>query len=163
VTSGRTRSQIGKANRRKGAVAERDLVKYLRNVGFGGAERAVRTGYRTATRVAADPGDITGTPGIVWSVKDTATERLDQWLAELDAMAAGLDDVRLLVHKRRGHADPGRWWCWLRASTLIRLLDNNLRPDGPGDSAPLRMELRHVIRFLRAAGYGDQLDGQGAA
>jgi len=159
VTTAKTRSQLGRANRRKGAVAERDLVKYLRRVGFPGAERAVPTGYRTATRVAADPGDITGTLGVVWSVKDVATEQIAKWFAELDAMDGRLGDVRLLVHKRRGHADPGRWWCWLRVGTLVRLLDENLRPDGLGDAVPMRMELGDVIPLLRAAGYGDRIEG----
>jgi len=148
----RTPSQRARWSRNKGAIAERDLVKYLRTTGFGGAERAVRTGYRTADRVAADPGDITGTPGIVWSVKDSATEQLTKWLAELDAME-GDDVVRLLVHKRVGKADPGRWWCWLRLQTLLAL-DGHERMSIPYE-APVRMELGHVVPLLHAAGYGD--------
>lgn len=152
----KTRSQLGRMSRNKGAKAERDLVTYLRTVGFGGAERAVRTGYRTATRTAADPGDITGTPGIVWSVKDCATEQLTKWLAELDAMEGREFDVRLLVHKRSGKADPARWWCWMRTRTMLRLIDESYFAEdryGP----PVRMELGHVIPLLHAAGYGDEL------
>ena len=154
----KTRSQIGKMSRNKGAKAERDLVTYLRTVGFGGAERAVRTGYRTSTRTAADPGDITGTPGIVWSVKDCATEQLTKWLAELDAMDGG--DVRLVVHKRSGKADPGRWWCWMWADTMLALataryvLPQYVAPA----NAPVRMELGHVVPLLHAAGYGDAIE-----
>lgn len=149
----KTRSQLGKMSRNKGAKAERDLVTYLRTVGFGGAERAVRTGYRTSTRTAADPGDITGTPGIVWSVKDCATEQLTKWLDELDAME-GDDVVRLLVHKRSGKADPGRWWCWMRMDQLSLLLDAHHYC-----AAPVRMELTEAVELLRLAGYGDEIEG----
>lgn len=157
TASVKTASQRGAANRRKGASAELAVVKYLRIVGFGGAERAVRTGYRTSTRTAADPGDITGTPGIVWSVKDVATEQLTKWFDELDRMDARAGDVRLLVHKRRGHADPGRWWCFMQLATLAHLIDDAVFGAG-GFSVPVRMELGHVIPHLRAAGYGDALE-----
>jgi hypothetical protein len=159
VTAAKTRSQLGKMSRNKGAKAERDLVTYLRMVGFGGAERAVRTGYRTATRTSADPGDITGTPGIVWSVKDAAVERIDAWLEELDAMAADprlpVNDVRLLVHKRRGHAIPDKWWCWLRLDALMALNPTASWSHLPDPDVPVRMELGHVIDLLHFAGYGD--------
>lgn len=153
----------GAMSRNKGATAERHVVKYLRTVGFGGAERAVRTGYRTVTRVAADPGDITGTPGIVWSVKDCVTERLDAWFAELDAMDGFSSDVRLLVHKRSGKSDPGRWWCWMRLHMLVRLAsDAQIFMVRPGDE-PVRMELGHVIPLLHAAGYGDAVEAPALA
>jgi hypothetical protein len=147
----------GAMSRNKGATAERRLVAYLRTVGFGGAERAVRTGYRTVARVAADPGDVTGTPGIIWSCKDVAEERLDRWFDELDAMAGRPGDVRLLVHKRAGKSDPGRWWCWMRLHMLIRVAsDAQVFMVRPGDE-PVRMELGHVIPLLHAAGYGDAI------
>jgi hypothetical protein len=149
VTTVRTRSQLGAMSRNKGARAERDLVAYLRQVGFGGAERAVRTGYRTAGRVSADPGDITGTPGIVWSVKDAAVERLEQWLDELDAMESA-GGIRLLVQKRRGQAIPDKWWCWMRMDQLSLLLDAHHYC-----AAPVRMELCEAVDLLHLAGYGD--------
>jgi hypothetical protein len=155
TTSTKTPAQRGAANRRKGADAELAVVKYLRTVGFGGAERAVRTGYRTTTRTAADPGDITGTPGVVWSIKDVATEQIAKWFDELDRMDSRPGDVRLLVHKRRGYASPDRWWCWMHLDTLM-----TLTAGGPWlpESAPVRMELGHVIPLLRACGYGDAVE-----
>lgn len=151
-------------SRNKGAAAERALVGYLRRVGFGGAERAVRTGYRTATRTSADPGDVTGTPGIIWSCKDVATTAANKpsvfasWFAELDAMDGRPDDVRLLVHKRAGYTDPGLWWCWMRLHMLVRLAsDAQVFMVRPGDE-PVRMELGHVIPLLSAAGYGDPIE-----
>jgi hypothetical protein len=156
VTAARTPAQRGAWSRNKGAKAERDLVAYLRQVGFGGAERAVRTGYRTTTRTAADPGDLTGTPGIVWSVKDCAAEQVSAWLDELDAMAADELDIRLLVHKRTGKADPGRWWCWMRLYTTQHLALASSRVDYGDFAYPVRMELGHVVVLLHHAGYGDQ-------
>lgn len=159
-----TASQRGAANRRKGHVAERDLCRWLRAHGFPGAERAVRTGFRTAGRASADPGDVTGTPGIVWSVKDCAVEQTAQWLAEADAMltAAGAD-VALLVHKRRGHADPARWWCWLPLGMVVWIAHGGARPPewlAPSErSYPVRMELGHVVPLLHAAGYGSAAEG----
>lgn len=154
MTEPKTRSQLGKMSRNKGAKAERDLVAYLRMVGFGGAERAVRTGYRVAGRVSADPGDITGTPGIVWSVKDCAVDEHVKWLEELDAMAGEDDDLRLLVHKRPGKASPARWWCWTHLGPLT-----NLNSRGAAlVSFPVRFELGHVIPLLHHAGYGDEAE-----
>lgn len=161
MTAARTPAQRGAWSRNKGAKAERNLVAYLRQVGFGGAERAVRTGYRTTTRTSADPGDLTGTPGIVWSIKDVAEAEarkpsvLAGWFVELDAME-GTDVVRLLVHKRSGCVDPGRWWCWMRLRTLLAL-DGHERLSTPYE-VPVRMDLGDVVLFLHAAGYGDQAE-----
>lgn len=154
----------GAMSRNKGATAERDVVRFLRTVGFGGAERAVRTGYRTFERVAADPGDITGTPGIIWSVKDVAEDRarkdctLSGWFAELDAMHGQPSDVRLLVHKRSGKSDPARWWCWMRLYMLHHVAQATASPDPLDGQVPVRMELGHVIPLLHAAGYGDAIE-----
>lgn len=156
MTTTRTASQLGSANRRRGHQAERDLARWLRSHGWPHAERAVRTGYRAANRTSADPGDITGCPGLVISVKDCAVERIDTWMTEMDAMSASPRDLLLLVQRRRGHADPGRWWCWLRSRTLATIL--GAPSAGWSDSlrlGALRMELGHVVPLLHAAGYGD--------
>ena len=151
TAAAKTPSQRGRSNRNRGLNAERDLCKWLRTNGFPHAERAVRTGFRTVDRTSADPGDVTGTPGIVWSVKDCAVEQRAVWMAELDEMRSGSGaDLGLLVHKRRGHADPARWWCWLELTDLFGLVAG--RAPVAGD-APLRMELGHVVPLLRVAGY----------
>jgi hypothetical protein len=159
MTAAQTASQRGKANRNRGHNAERAVAKYLRDNGFPHAERAVRAGFATASRTVADPGDIRGCLGVVVSVKDAATERLDQWMAELDAMddrevPMGDAPARLLVHKRRGHADPGRWWCWMRASTFAAELDNA----ETSFVFPVRMEFGDAVMVLRAAGYGQAIE-----
>lgn len=169
MTAAKTPSQRGAANRRRGHQAERDLAKWLRANGFPHAERAVRTGWATKDRASADPGDITGTPGIVWSVKDVAAENITGWMTELDAMVTGAKaDLGLLVHKRRGHADPGRWWCWGEFGDLfilcVAMPYGGMPCVGELDAAyhfPTRMELRHVAVLLRAAGYGSPSEPEG--
>ena len=158
VLTARTRSQIGRANRRRGIDAERRVATWLRAHGWPGAERAVRTGYRTATRASADPGDITGTPGLAWQVKDCAREQVDAWLAETEeqAEAAGAD-YGLLVVRRRRVGDVGRWWVYMRLADLGGLLVHaygDARFLAPG-SALVRLELRELVRYLHDAGYGD--------
>ncbi|MCI2424113.1 hypothetical protein MOQ72_42635 [Saccharopolyspora sp. K220] len=149
------RSQLGKANRRKGHDAERAVARWLRANGFPHAERAVRTVHTTNDRHVADPGDLTGTPGITWQIKDTARESLDAWLRELDEQtAAARANIGLLVHRRRGTADPGRWWTWLRVADLGTLLDAKGRHHRDRRH-PIRMELAHAAELLRAAGYGE--------
>ncbi len=150
----RTPAEIGAANRRKGAKAERDVAAYLRHLGFN-AERAVRTGFKTRARSAADPGDLHGLEDVVISVKDSYTASGTAhvaWLDELDAMAGPPGAFRILIHKRPGHAVPDRWWCWLRQETLLRLLhhDEDCYPYLGQLTAPVRMELGHVMDIYRA-------------
>ncbi len=135
---------MANANRDKGLRAERELVKWLRLNGFPHAERSIVTGYRHASRQRFDGGDITGTPSIIWSVKDCAREYIHEWWGELTAMAGTPQDIRLLIQKRKGHANPGEWWCWLPLAHLA-----------PGATGLIRVELRHWVPELRKRGYGE--------
>src|SRR6476469_3650305 len=83
------RSRLGAANRRRGAEAERKVAVWLRENGFPGAERAVRTAYTAGGRTAVDPGDITGLPAIVVQVKDDASNAVEAWLAETEQQRLG--------------------------------------------------------------------------
>jgi hypothetical protein len=142
-------SRRAAANRRRGSTAELAVAKYLRTVGFPGAERAVRTGYRTPTHTSQDPGDIAGIPGLVISIKDAQVERLTSWLTEVRLMTANGGELGLLIHKRRGHANPAAWWCWLLEADYAQLLG------GTSDAQhPIRVQLGHLIPHLHTAGYG---------
>lgn len=159
MTAAPDASARGRSNRNRGNLAERAVAKYLRLNGFPHAERAVRTGFTTTNRTVADPGDITGCLCMVISVKDAQVERLTQWLTELDAMddrevPAGDEPARLLVHKRPGHADPSRWWCWMRAHTFTDLFNTET-----AFVFPVRVELGDAVMALRAAGYGERIEG----
>lgn len=179
MTAARTPSQRGTSNRRRGHTAERDVARWLRSNGYPHAERAVRTGFRAAARVSPDPGDITGTPFMLWSVKDCAVEQTAKWFDELDDMsdnASSAGCLTFLIHKRRGHADPARWWCWQWQSQYLDLYRtwlehvDEVRQIGElplwvptGTEYPMRMELGHVVPLLRAAGYGDPVDPEKVA
>jgi hypothetical protein len=157
----RTPSQIGRANNRKGKERENRLVKYLRINGFPGAERTVRTGYRTAGREFTDRGDIDGTPGLVWqsrAVSEPQWHKVPKFLIETEkqAKAAGAD-FGILVIPRPGHASPGEWWAHMFLSDLLRLVVGQ-----PQAAAALhfgvRLELGELAPLLRVAGYGTPLD-----
>lgn len=159
MTAARTRVQLGAANRRKGANTDRAVVTWLRANGWPHAERAVRTAYTANGRTAPDPGDITGTPGIVWQVTDRAD--LDQAAVlarrmsetETQRTAAGAH-VGVLVQKRRGCADPAGWFAWLPVFTLMDLY---LGDDDTGRQRPVipcRLALGHLVQLLHRAGHG---------
>lgn len=165
----RTPSEIGRSNRNRGAAAERAVVAWLRDNGFPHAERAVRTGYRTADRTSADHGDITGTPGIVWQVKDTLDFEqpavLAATLADTAAqtVAAG-GEFGVLVQRRRGSADTGRWWAWMPGEAYVRVACprvhrlQHLFVDLQSLAHPVRLTLADVVALLVRAGYGSAPD-----
>lgn len=143
---------MGAAERAKGVRAERAVAAWLRTHGWPQAERAVRTGYAATGRDSADPGDIIGTPGIVWQVTDRGDidqdAVLSRRLADTEAQRAGAGaDLGVLVVKRRGVADPGRWWAWHPAQ-LITVNGRRVR------TVPARVELRHFAASAHDAGYG---------
>lgn len=148
----------GAYSRNKGARAERDWANHLR-VWWPKAERAVRTGYRTATRVSADPGDLTGIPGVIFSVKhvdekDTRKPSLwVGWWAEVDAMLDGDPAALGVIVERRDQApDPSTWWVHLRLGDLVALY-NRSGGHAPGDRASVRVDAATFIELLIAAGY----------
>lgn len=74
--------------KQKGTAAESAAVSFLRTQGWPNAERLALQG-------ALDRGDITGTPGICWEVKNCADLDLPGWLAEA------------AVERENAHADHG--------------------------------------------------------
>lgn len=138
----KTLSQRNRSNRRKGADVERRLAIYLRGW-WPDACRAVRNTH-------PDPGDIDQTsPSLWWSVKDVADERINAWFEELDVKAA--DRIGLIVTRRRGYADPARWWCWMRTRDLLDVLDVVPGQFGVTSEDRCRLELQTVVRMLVAA------------
>lgn len=138
-------SARGRSNRVKGATGERDVAKWLRPY-YPDACRAVRN-------TDPDPGDIACTsPGLWWSVKNCKVEQINPWMAEMDVKAVGR--IGLLIVKRAGCADPGRWWCWMLLGHLLGLRENvpGWAPDSPLNDA-VRLELRTVMPLLVAANY----------
>jgi hypothetical protein len=164
----RTRSEIARANLARSKDSERKVASYLRVVGFPGAERTVRTGYKNHARHLPDYGDIDGTPGVAWQIKDTTDRewwRVPNWLAETNTQRlAAKADVGVLVVRRPGHGHPGQWWAWMWLDPFLCLAHTASECDSAcGEpvvlrDAPIRIELRHLVPLLRAAGYGTQLE-----
>lgn len=161
-----TASQRGKANTAKGKRTERDLVTWLRAHGWPGAERTIRTGHRVPGRVSADRGDVDGTPLLAWQVKDVAEREIWQipnWLAATGCQrAAAGADLGILVVKRRGHADPGRWWAWLTLDEVIHEALTNRVNGLPYPlglfTVPVRLALADLAPILHFWGYGTCTD-----
>lgn len=114
--------------RTKGLTAERDLANYLKAQGWPEARRSVVTG----TFARQDSGDIEGLPGLCVQVKNLATglsgKLLHATWHQTQAQAEELTRQRghwcapLIVEKRAGSADPGRWWCHLSSRFYVRVI-----------------------------------------
>lgn len=136
-----------------GKQTEQMVARWLRDHGYPHAERTVRTGYRTTARTLADAGDIDGCPGLCVQCKslrpaDRAERAVEGWLAETEAQRQQTGaDLGLLIVRRWGTTDVGRWWAFLRLDTLA-----------PGHGGtPVRMEVRHAAAWLRVLGYGQPI------
>lgn len=142
MTDTMTASQRGRRNRANGAAYEVKTANYLK-AWWPDACRAVRSSH-------PDPGDVDNTsPSFWWSVKNCQVEQYNAWFREMDDKAAGR--IALLVVRRRGYADPGRWWCWLTLHDLTVLLGSApplaFEAD---DDARVCVELATVVPLLRA-------------
>jgi hypothetical protein len=136
-----------------GTATETAVVRYLRDNGWPGAERRALRGH-------LDAGDLTGTPGLCWSVKGGDYARypsdgqITEWLNELDRQRkhAGADHG-ILVTRRYRVGDPGRWWAWARTSTVATLTGGTW----PADDSWMVTHLEQAARIIRVAGYGNDV------
>ncbi len=109
-----TGPQSGAGRRRKGATQELAVAKYLAANGLPHAER--RGG-------GFGGSDIVGTPGITWEVKAQAGARLATWADQTEAArAAAGDTYGVLIAKRAGTTDVGRWFAVLPMAQFMALL-----------------------------------------
>lgn len=141
-----------------GTDAERPVARWLASNGWPNAERR-------AMRGRDDAGDITGTPGICWSVKGGDMARnasdldIERWLAALEKQRINAHaDVGVLVLQRRGvgEANANRWWAVMDAAWVARLLIGDFQILNQ-PTPPVRMLLGDVVHLLRAAGFGEPL------
>lgn len=115
-----TRSR--RSARQAGASTERAVADYLAAaLNDDRIDRRVKTG-------AKDRGDIGGVRfmggrRLVLEVKDCARQSLPEWVAEAHT-EAGHDDatVGVVVAKRRGTRDPGRYWVHMTLDDLLALI-----------------------------------------
>ena len=114
----RTRASAKKA----GSSFERLMADYLRAaLDNPNIDRMVKSG-------SLDRGDIANvrdSHGRLLAVecKNTATMSLPQWEREATAEALNYGaHAGIIIHKRRGTADPGEQWVTMTAETLTKLL-----------------------------------------
>lgn len=146
-----------------GTKAESAVVKVLTPNGFPHCERR-------RLRGANDAGDLTGTPGICWSVKGgnmarTASDLdVQRWLAELATqMGHAKADVGVLVVQRKGvgYDNAHRWWAIMPAGQITYLSGTPQMHPAPL-AFPVRMLLGDAVTLLRAAGYGQPTNAEAA-
>lgn len=170
---------MGAAERRVGVETERLVAAYLRSRGLAGVERTVATGYRTGDRSRADQGDLLGIPGVCVQVKSLRDRRAGRdpnapaelavpaWLAEteLQRQAAGAT-IGVLVVRRWGASDVGRWWSFLYARDLFGMADGFSHQLLPAIAAvpavslaPVRLELSDLVDMMQAWGWAPAEQG----
>lgn len=154
--------------RQKGTAAETAVVRWARENGFGHADRQPLRGGR-------DQGDIALCPGVIVEVKNhnggpavgqPAPGVLTEWMlqTEIERANAGAD-IGVLVVKRAGTRDVGRWFAYVSVWTLADVLSGPLCLAGEIETtlrAPVCLAVADLAALLRAAGWGDQLE-DGAA
>lgn len=173
MTTTTTKSN-GASSRYVGRETEQAVARFLRRY-WPEAVRMVRTGWAGAGGESADPGDLHGVP---FAVQVKGHKRgAPQFvpgvvLAEIwddannQAMASGLP-FAVIIEKRQGTQDVGRWYAWLpmRLSAALAICANRLGLDGvtiwdslspmqmqgKGDTL-LRMNVCDFLTLLRAAG-----------
>lgn len=107
--------------RQAGARTERHIADYIAAaLNDDRIDRRVKHG-------AKDRGDIGGIKchgqRLVIEVKDCAKQALPEWVAQAH-LEAGNDDalVGIVIAKRRGTTDPGRYWVHMTVDDLLALI-----------------------------------------
>ena len=116
----RTPAQIGKANREAGKRAERKVAQYLEAHGLGNGRRNL-AGY---ARDHGDVGPVTDRDGDRWVVEVKSWQDPTPGKVEAAAKEAAREaehasaPLWVLVVRRPGCADVGRWWAYLPLDSL---------------------------------------------
>lgn len=118
-----------------GAKAERDIANYFKSRGgpaCHNARRLVATGWRNGSTDSPDQGDIAGVPGLCIQSKALAKPLAgkllaDTWSATQQQAAARTAETRsrhqpIIIERRRGCADVGRWIAHLDARFYTELV-----------------------------------------
>ena len=143
----------------RGTRGETACVRWFRANGFPHTDRQPLRGNR-------DAGDLALTAGLVAEVKAVSkggtgqppAQLLGSWMAQAEAerVNAGAEYCLLIV-KRAGTTDVGRWWCYLTVRDMGLLLAE-WRATSAVSPDPVCMSVHTATQLLRAAGYGHPLD-----
>lgn len=100
----------------KGSAFEREIVQFLREQGWTGAERT-RAGW------VDDRGDIDGVVGVTWECKNRRAMELAEWVDELVVeMQHGNTTAGAVVHKRKGVTDASQYYASMPLGVFVNLL-----------------------------------------
>ena len=101
----------------KGTSAETAVVNWLISKGRKHVERRALAGF-------LDRGDIAGIPCVVIEVKNHREMKLSAWLKELELeMANDKAETGVIIHKKTGTLDVGKWYATMPASVWFKLLE----------------------------------------
>lgn len=137
-----------------GTRTETAVVHVLQSHGWPHAERR-------RLRGRLDPGDITGTPGLAWSVKGgqaarTASDlQVAAWLdrtEEIRANVGAYHGVLVLARRGVGYDNAHRWWAFLPVRDLAHLTGSDPRLNLPVGHIQMRLDI--ACDLLNGAGYG---------
>ena len=104
---------MGSAERRRGADAERAVVRYLRGRGHEARRYLAGDGRQ--------PGDVDWHPLVCLEVKDRASSSWPSWCRQAVAEAPE-GTVPAVVRRTRGVADPGAWVCRVLLTEWVLVL-----------------------------------------
>lgn len=104
---------MGSAERRRGADAERAVVRYLRGRGHEARRYLAGDGRQ--------PGDVDWHPLVCLEVKDRASSSWPSWCRQAVAEAPE-GTVPAVVRRTRGIADPGAWVCRVLLTEWVLVL-----------------------------------------
>ena len=108
---------VASPNKRKGDRAELDSSAWFQVNGWPNADRSLGAGRRE------DRGDLTGIRRFCVQVKDHAQFRINTWIPEmLEQKRRSGAEFGVLLLKRRGTSDVGRWYAVLEVEDLNRLM-----------------------------------------
>jgi hypothetical protein len=106
---------------------ERPAARYFAAQGppWDNTRRAVGAGWSNGTVGELDKGDIL-LPGLCVQVKNLAKpltgKALDDVMAATQLQAEQTGRMPLLLEKRQGSADVGRWWLWMWNVDYVRVV-----------------------------------------
>jgi hypothetical protein len=141
----------------KGTAAESACVQWLRLRGFPGAGRLPLRGNK-------DAGDIAFTAGLVGEVKAyrlptgyPTPAQLALWLEQAAAEKANAGAKHcVLIVKRPGTTDVGRWYAFLPLGEFALLTDAHIPLSI--DELPVMLPVAAMVAVLRKAGFGTPLE-----
>lgn len=143
-------------SRTKGRSAEQAVARYFRDHISPESRRVVAAGWSNGRTSGADLGDVHA-PGLCIQVKSLARPLAgkllaDTWRetqAQTAALAAhtGRTANSLIVEKRPGSADVGRWWVHLSSRVYVALVTG--APRFVASDHLVRVELGDITQDLR--------------